>query len=53
VAERIAKLIAEGKTTEEISAAKPTADFDEKWGKGFIKPETFTPMVAHNILKNR
>jgi cyclase len=53
VADRIGKLIAEGKTPEQIAAAKPTADFDEKWGQGFIKPDAFTPMVANNMVKNR
>jgi glyoxylase-like metal-dependent hydrolase (beta-lactamase superfamily II) len=53
VADRIGKLVGEGKTPEQIAAAKPTADFDEKWGKGFIKPDTFTPMVANNMVKNR
>ena len=52
-AERIAKLVAEGRTPEEIAAAKPTASLDEKWGKGFIKPDQFVAMVTHNILKNR
>ena len=53
VAERVGKLVAAGKTVEDVAAAKPTADLDEKWGKGFIKPEQFAQMVAHNILKNR
>jgi hypothetical protein len=53
VAERIGKLVAEGKSMEDIGAAKPTADLDDKWGKGFIKPDQFAQMVAHNILKNR
>jgi len=53
VADRIGKLVAEGKKVEDIAAAKPTADLDEKWGKGFVKPDTFAQMVAHNILKNR
>lgn len=33
---RLEKLIGEGKTLEEVIAAKPTAEFDEKWGKGFL-----------------
>jgi cyclase len=53
IAERIGKLIADGKSADEIVAMKPTAEFDEKWGKGFVKPETFAAMVTHNILKNR
>jgi glyoxylase-like metal-dependent hydrolase (beta-lactamase superfamily II) len=53
VADRIGKLVAAGKTPEEVEAAKPLADLDEKWGKGAIKTDTFARMVAHNILKNR
>jgi len=53
VAQRIGKLVADGKSVEEIAASRPTADLDEKWGKGFIKPDQFAQMVAHNILKNR
>lgn len=36
VHERLSKLIAEGKTLEEVQAAKPTAEFDAKWGQGFL-----------------
>ena len=37
VRDRVAKLKAEGKTKEQAIAARPTADLDEQWGKGFIK----------------
>jgi cyclase len=53
VADRIGKLLADGRTSEQIAAAKPLADFDEKWGKGFVKPEVFVSMVVQNMLKNR
>jgi cyclase len=53
VSGRIKKMIADGKKLEEITAANVTADFDEKWGKGFIAPNKFAEMVAMNILKNR
>jgi cyclase len=32
VRDRVAKLVAEGKTLEEVKAAKPTAEFDAQWG---------------------
>lgn len=38
VHDRLETLIAEGKTLEQVLAAKPTADFDEAWGQGFMKP---------------
>jgi cyclase len=53
VSGRIRKMIAEGRKLEDITASKVTADFDEKWGKGFIPPNKFAEMVAMNILKNR
>lgn len=36
---RLEKLIGEGKTLDEVIAARPTAEFDEKWGKGFLPPD--------------
>jgi cyclase len=45
VSGRLKALKAEGKTLAQASAAKPTADFDAVWGKGFIKPEKFVPML--------
>ena len=46
VAETISSLKAEGKSEEEIIAAKPTADFDETWGGGFIQPDTWVKLVT-------
>ena len=39
----------QGKSLEEVLAAKPTKDLDEKWGKGFMNPETFV-RVAYTSL---
>ena len=36
---RLDKLIGEGRTLEEVIAARPTAEFDEQWGKGFLPPD--------------
>jgi cyclase len=49
--ERVKKLIAEGKKLEEIVAAAPNKDLDEKWGKGFIPAPKFIEMVTMNLLK--
>lgn len=49
---RLKKLMAEGKTLDEIKAAKPTADFDAQWGKGFLKPDVWVEMV-YNGLKRK
>jgi hypothetical protein len=32
VRDRVAGLVKQGKTLEEVIAAKPTAEFDAKWG---------------------
>ena len=45
----MAKLAAEGKSPEEIVAAKPTADFDAKWGGGFMKPDDWVGLVYESM----
>jgi len=47
--DRIAKLKAEGKSRDEVIAAKPTADHDAKWGAGFMKGDTFTGLVYDSL----
>jgi glyoxylase-like metal-dependent hydrolase (beta-lactamase superfamily II) len=49
----VAKLVKQKKTLEETVAAKPTAPWDEQWGKGFIKPEVFTKMVWTELSKKK
>lgn len=41
VSGRMAKLIAAGKSIDEIIALKPNADYDETWGRDFLKPDMF------------
>jgi cyclase len=41
----ILPLVKAGKTLDEVKAAKPTAALDERWGKGFIKPDLWTTIV--------
>ena len=53
VAERIGKLVAEGRKEEEILAAAPTKDLDAKWGAGFMKPPRFVQMVVMDLQRNR
>jgi glyoxylase-like metal-dependent hydrolase (beta-lactamase superfamily II) len=38
-------LVAAGKSLDEVKAAKPTAALDEKWGKGFIKPDVWAGIL--------
>jgi len=50
VSERIHKMIDEGKTREEVVAAEPTADLDDAWGGGFLKPDVWTGIVYDSIV---
>jgi len=41
VRDRVAVMVAQGKTLEEVQAAGPSAEFDHIWGNDFITPENF------------
>ena len=41
----ISKHIKEGKSVDEIVAAKPFAKWDAKWGTGFMKPDVFINLL--------
>ena len=45
VSQRIRDLRRAGKSDADIRAAKPAADFDARYGKGFITPELFVQMM--------
>ena len=49
--ERFSKLKAEGKSVDEAVAAAPAKEFDEKLGKGFLKPEQFVRITYTSLLK--
>jgi hypothetical protein len=49
IRERIVPLVRAGKSLEEIQAAKPTAQFDEEWGQGFVKPDKFVQIVHASL----
>ena len=53
VSGRVKKLVADGRSVDEIKAANVSAEFDEKWGKGFIKSDRFAEMLARDVLRNR
>ncbi|WP_199743519.1 MBL fold metallo-hydrolase [Caulobacter sp. 602-1] len=46
---RVAKLKAEGKTLAQAQAARPTADFDAKWGQSIINGQLFTALVYRGV----
>ncbi len=43
--DRVQKLKAEGKSAQEAVAAKPFADLDATWGKGFLNSDQFVQVV--------
>ena len=43
---RVKAMVKKGKSMKEIIAAKPSAEFDERWGKGFIPPERMIAMLV-------
>jgi glyoxylase-like metal-dependent hydrolase (beta-lactamase superfamily II) len=49
IRENVAKLKQQGKTLDEIIAAKPTADYDAKWGQYVIDPAFFTRLVYKGV----
>ncbi|MBM3818342.1 MAG: MBL fold metallo-hydrolase [Acidimicrobiia bacterium] len=49
VRERLQKLKTAGRSAQEVVAAKPLADLDAVWGKGFLMPDQFVQM-AYNSL---
>jgi glyoxylase-like metal-dependent hydrolase (beta-lactamase superfamily II) len=48
---KIKALVKQGKTLDEIVTAKPTAEFDERWGKGFVPPARFIEMITKGLPK--
>jgi glyoxylase-like metal-dependent hydrolase (beta-lactamase superfamily II) len=51
VRDRVAAMVDEGKSLEQIQAAKPSAEFDENWGGGFIAPDLFVQFVHDSLGK--
>lgn len=49
VRDSVGKLIEAGKTREQVIAAKPTRDYDEKWGQGFLSPDKWVGIVYDSM----
>jgi hypothetical protein len=49
IREKVSALKKEGKSREEVVAAKPTADYDAKWGGFVIDGKTFTALVYAGV----
>jgi cyclase len=53
VRDRVARLVKEGRTLEQVKAAKPLADLDGAWGTGFMKPDLFLRVVYADLARTR
>jgi glyoxylase-like metal-dependent hydrolase (beta-lactamase superfamily II) len=49
IREKIAALKQQGKSADEAVAAKPTAQFDDRFAKGFVTPEMFVKLVYQGV----
>jgi len=53
VRKRINRLMRQDKTREQIIAAKPTENYDDQWGRGFMRPDQWVGIVYDGIKRNR
>lgn len=51
VRDRVTKLVKEGRTLDQVMAAKPLADLDRDWGAGFMKPDMFLRVVYADLAR--
>jgi glyoxylase-like metal-dependent hydrolase (beta-lactamase superfamily II) len=51
IRDKVKGLIAQGKTLDQIVAAKPTAQWDATWGKGFMGPDVFVSFVHRSLTE--
>lgn len=53
IRDSVGKLVAAGKTLEQVLAAKPSAQWDATWGVKFIKPEVLIGVVYRELKEKR
>jgi len=51
IRDKVKGLVAQGKTLDQVVAAKPTAQWDATWGKGFMKPDVFVSFVYRSLTE--
>lgn len=49
--DRVRKLVDAGRSADEVVAAKPLAEFDATWGKGFMTTEQFLRILHANLSR--
>jgi len=50
--DRVAALVKEGKTLEQVTAARPLAELDAKWGQGFLKADPFVSILYKDLSRS-
>ena len=48
---KVERMVKAKQTLQQVIAAKPSAEFDAAWGKGFLKPEQFVEIVYTSAVK--
>lgn len=49
VRDRVAAQVKAGKTLKQVTASAPTAEFDAKWGQGFMKADLFVAILYKDL----
>jgi glyoxylase-like metal-dependent hydrolase (beta-lactamase superfamily II) len=49
VSKRIRSQVKAGKSLAQVIESRPTKEYDEVWGKGFLNPQRFTEMLYKNL----
>jgi glyoxylase-like metal-dependent hydrolase (beta-lactamase superfamily II) len=52
VRDRVRALVAQGKSRAEVIAAKPTKEFDDRWGRSWLDPDTWTGLVYDGMTRD-
>ena len=50
--DRIQALVSEGKSRDEVVAARPTSDLDAEWGGGFMQPDVWVGLVYLSLTRD-
>lgn len=51
ISNRMKQALAAGMSVEEIKAAKLTAEFNERWGQGWMEPDTFVDILYTDLSR--
>jgi cyclase len=51
IRDRVAKLVRANRTQEQVVAAKPAKEFDERWGKGLFNSDVFVARVYVDVAR--